>query len=314
MSKRTSGRAHSRRQHKQQAKRSNSKHSKRYSNYNTKHKRANVRTLQLDVRELRQNYRQAEVHNITVRSSAVQPQQRTQQTVRLTVSTQVGDVRTKQASSLSKTVSSTAVSSKIVPSSMASAKTASEPPEPHVINIDRPVTWIVLAGFMGAGKSRIGWELSRRLGLNFVDTDKVIERVSCLPVADIFEHYGEPVFRNYETEVVRRCLRLDYVVVSTGGGTVVRDINRTMLKSRGPVVLLSASAETTYQRTRRHKRPLLECADPIQRIKDLMSARQAAYEDAASIHVSTDGRPSEEVVEEIVTKLWAWQEQHDDTH
>jgi len=176
----------------------------------------------------------------------------------------------------------------------------------RVFDIERPVTWVGLAGFMGAGKSRIGWELSRRLGLHFVDTDKVIERVSCLSVPDIFEHYGEKVFRDYETEVVRRCLKLDFVVVSTGGGTVVRDVNRAMLKSRGPVVLLSASPETTYQRTRRHKRPLLECDDPVGRIRELMAARKDAYEDAATIKVSTDERPSSDVVEEIVHKLWLW--------
>ncbi len=186
----------------------------------------------------------------------------------------------------------------------------SHTPHNRIIDIERPVTWVVLAGFMGAGKSRIGWELSRHLGLHFVDTDKVIERVSCLSVPDIFEHYGENVFRDYETEVVRRCLKLDFVVVSTGGGTVVRDVNRAMLKSRGPVVLLSASPETTYERTRRHKRPLLECDDPVGRIRELMAARKNAYEDAATLHVSTDGRPSSDVVEEIVHKLWLWLEGH----
>ncbi|MEM7736595.1 MAG: shikimate kinase [Deinococcota bacterium] len=290
MSKRTSGRANSRRQSKHQG-----KHSKHFSSHKVKHKRVKVRALQLNVRELRQNDRQdmSADKSINIKSSP-RGSQHVRQTVHMTVSTQGEGTQTEQASSLLRA---------------ASSKVTSDPHVPHIIAIDRPVTWIVLAGFMGAGKSRIGWELSRRLGLNFIDTDKVIERVSCLPVADIFEHYGERVFRNYETEVVRRCLRLDYVVVSTGGGTVVRDINRNMLKSRGPVVLLSASPETTYQRTRRHRRPLLECDDPVQRIRDLMAARKAAYEDVASIRVSTDGRPSEEVVEEIVTKLWRWQEQ-----
>jgi len=69
---------------------------------------------------------------------------------------------------------------------------------------ERPVTWVALAGFMGTGKSRIGWELSRRLSLTFIDTDRVIERVSYLCIADIFDLYGETVFRDYETEVVRR--------------------------------------------------------------------------------------------------------------
>src|SRR5690625_1762384 len=62
----------------------------------------------------------------------------------------------------------------------------------------RPVTWVALAGFMGTGKSRIGWELSRRLSLTFIDTDRVVERVSNLRIADIFETFGEETFRDYE--------------------------------------------------------------------------------------------------------------------
>ena len=141
-----------------------------------------------------------------------------------------------------------------------------EAPAPAAPGGERPATWIALVGFMGTGKSRIGWELSRRLSLTFIDTDKVIERVSCMRVSDIFEYYGEQTFRDYETEVVRRCLNLDKVVISTGGGTVTRSQNRHMLKSRGPVVALWASPETIYARTRRHKRPMLEVGDPAERI------------------------------------------------
>lgn len=173
---------------------------------------------------------------------------------------------------------------------------------------DQPVTWVALAGFMGTGKSRIGWELSRQMRLTFIDTDRVIERVSCMRIPEIFEVYGENVLRDYETEVVRRCLRLDKVVVSTGGGTVMRPENRAMLRSRGPVVVLTASPETIYKRTRRHKRPLLEIGDPITRIKELVSLRQSAYEEVASLQVSTDGRHSSDVVTEIVSKLWLWRE------
>lgn len=172
--------------------------------------------------------------------------------------------------------------------------------------IERPATWIALVGFMGTGKSRIGWELSRRLSLTFIDTDKVIERVSCMRISDIFEYYGEQTFRDYETEVVRRCLNLDRVVISTGGGTVTRPKNREMLKSRGPVVALWATPETIFQRTRRHKRPLLELGNPRDRIRNLFDARKPAYEGVASLNVSTDGRNSGDVVEEIVEKLWAW--------
>jgi shikimate kinase len=179
---------------------------------------------------------------------------------------------------------------------------------PRLVPVDRPVTWVALAGFMGTGKSRIGWELSRRLSLTFIDTDKVIERVSCMRISDIFEYYGEATFRDYETEVVQRTLRLDEVVISTGGGTVMRPQNREMLKSRGPVVVLSASPETIYQRTRRSQRPLLQVANPIEKIRELLQARKEAYADVASFHVSTDNRDSFDVVEEIVDKLWLWKE------
>ena len=168
---------------------------------------------------------------------------------------------------------------------------------------DRPATWIALAGFMGSGKSRIGWELSRRLALTFIDTDRVIERVSCMRIADIFSVYGEPVFRDYETETVRRCLRLDEVVISTGGGTVVRPENRELLRSRGPVVVLHAGPETIYKRTRRHKRPLIEQGDPVERIRTLLAERGPMYDEIATLKVSTDGRRSEDVVEEIVQRL-----------
>ncbi len=175
---------------------------------------------------------------------------------------------------------------------------------------ERPVTWVAMAGFMGTGKSRIGWELSRRLSLTFIDIDRVIERISNLRIADIFELYGEEVFREYETEVVRRCVRLDEVVVSTGGGTVTREINRQLLRERGPVVVLSATPETIFRRTRRHRRPLLELGDPEERIRQLMAAREEAYRAVASFTVSTDGRDSEDVVDDIVERLETWASEH----
>jgi shikimate kinase len=161
---------------------------------------------------------------------------------------------------------------------------------------------------MGTGKSRIGWELSRRLQLTFIDTDRVIERVSSMRISDIFELYGEAVFRDYETEIVRRCTRLDDVVVSTGGGTVVRPENRDLLTQRGPVVVLHASPETIYKRTRRNRRPMLEVGDPEERIRKLMAQRTPYYEEVATVTVSTDGRDSQDVVDEIVAGLEAWRD------
>ena len=169
--------------------------------------------------------------------------------------------------------------------------------------IDRPVSWVALAGFMGTGKSRIGWELSRALALHFVDTDKLITRVVGKSIPEVFAHEGEGFFRACEGEVVQRVTRLDHAVVSLGGGTFVHEENRRVLLSRGPVVVLWATPETILARTRHSDRPLLRAPDPLSRIEALMSEREGAYRQG-TIHVNSDGRPSEEIVEEIIDRLW----------
>jgi shikimate kinase len=177
------------------------------------------------------------------------------------------------------------------------------------ILIERPVSWVALVGFMGTGKSRIGWELSRALALHFVDTDKVIERIAGLTIPQIFELYGEATFRAYESEIVDRCIALDEAVVSCGGGTFINDENRQKLLKRGPVVALRASPETIFERTKRSTRPLLQVPDPLGRIQELLEMRRPFF-DAAPIQVSTDGRYRKEVVGEIIARLQAW---HDGT-
>ncbi len=175
------------------------------------------------------------------------------------------------------------------------------------IELDRPVDWVALVGFMGTGKSRIGWELSRALALHFFDTDKVIEKVAGLTVAQIFEAYGEPTFRAYESETIERCIALNEAVISCGGGTFNNPENRTKLLTRGPVVALSASPETILERTKRSPRVLLQVPDPLGKIRELLEIRKPFY-DQAPIQVSTDGRLRREVVQEIVEKLELWHE------
>src|SRR5690625_7763560 len=88
----------------------------------------------------------------------------------------------------------------------------------HATLFERPATWVALAGFMGTGKSRIGWELSRRLGLTFSDTDRVVERISNMRITDIFEAFGEQTFREYEAEGVRRSPPPDHFGARHGAG------------------------------------------------------------------------------------------------
>jgi shikimate kinase len=175
------------------------------------------------------------------------------------------------------------------------------------IELERPVSWVALVGFMGTGKSRIGWELSRALALHFVDTDKVIERVAGLTIQQIFEVYDEATFRGFESEVVERCTALDQAVVSTGGGTFTREDNRRKLLTRGPVIALRASPETILERTRKHPRVLLQVPDPLGKINELLAVRKPFY-DLAPIQVSTDGRMRRDVVAEIIARLEAWRD------
>lgn len=169
--------------------------------------------------------------------------------------------------------------------------------------IHRPVNWLALAGFMGTGKSRVGWELSRELALHFIDTDKLIQRVTGLTLPQLFEAYGEATFRAYEREVVRRVVRIDHAVVSLGGGTFIHPENRELLLSRGPVVVLWASPETILERTRRSNRPLLQTEDPLGKIHHLLAEREGAYRQG-TLHVSSDGREATDVVGDIIEKLW----------
>jgi shikimate kinase len=179
------------------------------------------------------------------------------------------------------------------------------------IDLERPVTWVAMVGFMGTGKSRIGAELARALALHFVDTDKLIEKTTGLTIPQIFDAFGEAEFRRVEAEAIDRAVKLDNFVISCGGGTFVNPENRAKLLARGPVVALWASPETIFERTRRNPRPLLQVPDPIGRITELLEGRRPAYSEAP-IQMSTDGRRRSDVVQEIVERLWEWFDAHPD--
>lgn len=182
-------------------------------------------------------------------------------------------------------------------------------PPRKIIPLQRPVRWVALAGFMGTGKSRIGRELAKALYLYFVDTDEAIERAASSAIPHLFNQQGEAVFREYERLMLERCTRLDRAVISLGGGAFISEHNQNILKARGPVVVLRASPETIYQRTRRSDRPLLKTENPLERIRELMKDRESAYAQG-DIQVSTDSRPSSDVVQEIVEKLWLYRKTH----
>ena len=137
---------------------------------------------------------------------------------------------------------------------------------------------IVLIGMMGAGKTAIGGELSRRLGRPFSDTDVEIERAAAMTIPEIFARDGEEFFRARESEVLGRVLATGNSVVSTGGGAWLRPENRARIGESGVSVWLDCDLETLWHRVRqRPTRPLLQTADPRGTLERLLAEREPFY-------------------------------------
>lgn len=151
---------------------------------------------------------------------------------------------------------------------------------------------IALVGLPGAGKSVVGRRLAQRLQLPFVDSDQVIEqRIGC-PIREYFEREGESAFRDVEQAVIADLAASAHGVVATGGGAVLRDANRAQLRDHFHVIYLRSSPEDLFRRLRHDvKRPLLQVADPLGRLRELHSVRDPLYSATAHDVVET-GRPS----------------------
>ena len=144
----------------------------------------------------------------------------------------------------------------------------------------------------GGGKSTVGRHLARRLDVPFVDTDAVIEkRIGC-SIRTYFEEEGEARFRDLEAAVLDDALAEGRGVVATGGGIVLRDGNRRLLHERSVCVYLHSTPEELFRRLRHDtRRPLLQVADPLARLRQLFAERDALYREAAHYVIET-GRPS----------------------
>lgn len=148
---------------------------------------------------------------------------------------------------------------------------------------------LILIGFMGTGKTTIGSRVARSLGFRFVDTDKLIVKSAGKTIAKIFEESGESHFRDLETEALRSCVTSTDLVISTGGGIILREENRELLRRAGYVIWLKASPEVIYARVRRSRnRPLLLTPDPLQSIRDLLASREALYEASSDLAIRSD--------------------------
>ena len=163
---------------------------------------------------------------------------------------------------------------------------------------------IFLIGFMGSGKSTVSKMLAEKLGVARVEMDERIVQEQGMPITEIFEKFGEAHFRDIETDLIRRLQEQDGVVVSCGGGAVLREENRKMMKESGAIVLLTATPETILERVKHSTdRPILNGNMNVKYIAELMEKRRACYEEAADFGVETDGKSSEVICEEILSKI-----------
>jgi shikimate kinase len=151
---------------------------------------------------------------------------------------------------------------------------------------------IGLIGLPGSGKSTVGRQLARRLQLPFYDSDRVIEeRLGC-SIKDFFAREGEERFRDVEASVIDELTQIPNAVLSTGGGAVLRSLNRSNLRSRGQVIYLKSAPEELARRLKNDShRPLLQVEDPLTRLRDLFAVRDPLYRETAHFTIET-GRPS----------------------
>lgn len=160
---------------------------------------------------------------------------------------------------------------------------------------------IILIGAMGAGKSTVGRRLAKRLGLQFYDSDEVIEQKTGNNIATIFDHEGESTFRVYEKEVIAELCQQEDIVLATGGGAVLLKDTRELLVGTGNVFYLSASVDTLLDRTSGNSgRPLLQTPDRRKRIAGLLQQRAPIYEEMADHVVTTDHDTIGRIVEQVI--------------
>ena len=148
---------------------------------------------------------------------------------------------------------------------------------------------LFLVGLPGAGKSTLGRQLARRLGKLFVDADIELEHRLGVSITTIFEIEGESGFRDREELVLADLTCMENVVLSTGGGAVLRPGNRERLRDNGTVVYLHAEPSTLYGRIRHNRnRPLLRTADQLARLAELYAVRDALYRETAAFVVESE--------------------------
>ena len=167
---------------------------------------------------------------------------------------------------------------------------------------------VFLIGYRGTGKTSVAHELATRLTCNGLDADDVIEQRAGKSIARIFSEDGERAFRDLEAAIVEELCGKAGLVVSLGGGAVLRESNRLAIRGAGPVVWLTASVDSIVARlaadkTTAHRRPNLTSAGGRAEIESLLNQRMPLYRECATLIVDTEGKTVAQVADEIAARL-----------
>jgi shikimate kinase len=163
--------------------------------------------------------------------------------------------------------------------------------------------WLV--GMMGSGKTTVGEIIARRTGVEFIDTDSLIEAELDRPISSVWATEGEDAFRAVESERIRRVVAAGHdSVVATGGGVVIQPGNIELMRSSGTVVWLQADPDQLASRVAgSDDRPLLAGWSDEERLAALLADRAEAYAIAAHHRVETGSKQPEEIAREVMV-LW----------
>lgn len=163
---------------------------------------------------------------------------------------------------------------------------------------------IVLIGMPGASKSSVGRQLARSLQMMFMDTDSIIEYEYAMPISELIEKSGEEYFRKVESSAILRLEDMSNIAVAVGGGAVLSEKNRRILKENAYCVWLKAKPLTLYDRLKADEnvRPLLQPLS-IKKISATLKKREKLYRETADIELSTDGLTIEQTVEAVKRAL-----------
>ena len=168
---------------------------------------------------------------------------------------------------------------------------------------------ISLIGYRGTGKTTIGSLLAERLGWPCIDSDVQIEQDTGCSIRQIFDAEGEAGFRDRETAVLKKLTRLYKVVLSLGGGVILREENRMMIGASGPVVWLTAGAPELHRRisddpVSTTQRPnLTNSSGGLAEIESVLEVRTPLYRSCSDVEVCTEGKSPAQIVDEIIKCL-----------